>query len=670
MDLIEKALRRTLYRKSFYEFVKAFWHVADPSKFVDGWLIQYYCEVFQYMCKGWVGYDAPKIVIPEVGPDVDILDVRQNKQNLCLMVPPRHTKSMIFNVFGPTWLWLSAPIKAASVSHTGGLATQMNTKRHRIINSAEFHELFPEIELVTNAKGQLVDNRGAEMYSMNRNAFTGYGGDIIINDDLTNAETARKDQAEMSNAWAYYQNTMPSRINDINKCIIMNIQQRLAPNDIAGHIMNEPKLAARYVFITLPAIFQHETIIVFPISGQIKRLKKGDFLWPERFGNYESLRADVGETIFETQYLQNPIASDKTAIKPDMIIEKDMPDTPGVENAEITFASHDFPVKDKDTSDFLGSCLGYRVRGTLYITDCLEKRMGFTKGVEYVEQIDNVFPGTIQVIEDKANGSPILQQLQDTVAGMQAFQPGTASKFQRLESASLYMVSGNVIFVRTVFNKLTQQWELSPALRNLRQRLLNFPFVEHDDIVDAFSMLVLFVFMDRRNMVYGRSFNDENVVDADSYDSKYSTIFFNKEGDLWKAHEIKVKYAEKTKLIVSREIMFKASLEEGLNQLKAFAPKKSVFIDCSATPALSGMYQKSVTVERYEIEDFDKSVAQLNLAFSNKSVLVDKHCVSTKVDIESFKFAKSKDENVRYQTTKDGFVACMRVALKYYGGIT
>lgn len=669
MDLIEKALRRTLYRKSFYEFVKAFWNIADPSKFVDGWLIQYYCEVFQYMCKGWVGYNEPKINIPEVDVETDVIDIRQNKQNLCLMVPPRHTKSMIFNVFGPTWLWLSAPIKAASVSHTSGLATQMNTKRHRILNSDLFRELFPEIELVTNAKGQLVDSRGAEMYSMNRNAFTGYGGDIIINDDLTNAETARKDQAEMSNAWAYYQNTMPSRINDINKCIIMNIQQRLAPNDIAGHIMNEPKLAARYVFITLPAIFQRRTHIVFPISGIVKTLEKGDFLWPERFGNYESLRADVGETIFETQYLQNPIASDKTAIKASMIIEKDMSDTPGVENAEITFASHDFPVKDKDTSDFLGSVLGYRVRGILYITDCLEKRMGFTKSVEYVEQIDNIFPGTIQVIEDKANGSPILQQLQDKVAGMQAFQPGTASKFQRLESASLYMTSGNVILVRTVFNKLTQQWELSPALRNLKQRLLNFPFVEHDDISDAFSMLVLFVFMDRRNMVYGRSFNDENIIDADDIDSKYSTIFFNKEGDTWKVLEIKVKYAEKTKLIVSREVMFKASLDDGLTKLKEFAPKKSVFIDCSATPALSGMHSKSVTVERYEIEDFDKSIAQMNLAFSTKSVLIDKHCVLTKVDIESFKFAKSKDENVRYQTMKDGFVACMRVALKYYGGI-
>lgn len=666
MTIIERTLYRILYKKDFYSFVKAFWNTADPSKFVDGWLIQYYCEIFQYMCRAWVGYDAPRIDIPNI-KDAEILDVRQNKQNLCLAVPPRHTKSMIFNVFGPVWLWLSAPIKAASVSHTSGLATQMNTKRHRIINSTLFKELYPEIKLVINSKGQLADQRGAELYSMNRNAFTGYGGDVIINDDLTNAETARKDQAEMSNAWAYYQNTMPSRINDINKCIIMNIQQRLAPNDITGHIMNEPKLAARYVFITLPAIFQKTTIVVFPISGKVKILSKGDFLWPERFGNYESLRADVGESTFETQYLQNPIASDKTAIKSNMIVEKNLSDTPGIENAEIVFASHDFPVKDKDTSDFLGSCLAYRVNGTLYIIDCLEQRMGFTKSVNYVEQIDDIYSGAIQIIEDKANGSAILQQLQDSVAGLQSFQPGTASKYQRLESASLYMTSGNVVFVKTVFNKLTQSWELSPMLQTLIQRLLSFPFVEHDDIVDAFSMLVLFVFMDRRNMVYGRSFTNENVVNANEYESKYSTVFFNKEGDTWKVQEIKVKYCENTKLIVSNETMFKASIDEGLTKLKQFAPKKNLFIDCSATPALSGMYNNGVTVERYEIDDFDKSVAQLNLAMSNKSVLVDNHCTLTKADIENFKFSKSKDETVKYRTTKDGFVACMRIAIKYYG---
>lgn len=670
MTELQKMLYRQLYRKSFYDFVKDFWNTADPSKFVDGKVIKIYCEIGQYMCKDWVGYDAIDIKVPAKTEDNEIIDVRQGKHNLCLMVPPRHTKSMIFNVFLPVWLWLSHPIKAVSISHTGGLAGQMNSKRYAIINSAKFQELFTDIYLLTNTAGFLKDSRGGELYSLNRNAFTGYGGDVIINDDLTNAETARKDQAEMANAWSYYQNTMPSRINDINKCIIMNIQQRLAPNDIAGHIMNDPHLAATYVFVTLPAEFDKTTHVVCPISGDIITFEKGDFLWPERFGDYTSLRYQVGESIYQTQYLQKPIASDKTIIKPNMIDEYDKTEVPDIMDADIVYASHDFPVKDKDTSDYLGSILAYRVNSTLYITDCLEKRMAFVKSVEYVRQLDTVYPGCIQIIEDKANGSPILQQLQDEVAGMQPYQPGTASKFQRLESASLYMISHNVVFVRTVWNKFLSKWELSDSLQNLKKRLLDFPFVEHDDITDAFSMLVLFVFMDKRYMVYGRAFNEMNMVRREDYpNATYDAVFFNKEGDVWKALLIGIDYGIESKLIVKKEIRFKAGMADGVKQLRAFAPKHSLFIDCSATEALRGLVTKEVTVERYELEDYDKSVAQMNLAFAKKLALIDLSCVLTKADVENFKFSKSKDENVKYATTKDGFVACMRVALHYFGGI-
>ena len=667
MTELQRVLHRELYRKSFYEFVKAFWNTADPSKFVDGKLIKFYCELFQYMCKRWVGYEEIDVILPKKTDDVEIIDVRQDKQNLCLMVPPRHTKSMIFNVFGPVWLWLSYPIKAVSISHTAGLAGQMNSKRYAIINSEKFKFFFSDISLVTNSSAFLKDTRGGELYSLNRNAMTGYGGDVIINDDLTNAEAARKDQAEMSNAWSYYQNTLPSRINDPSKCIIMNIQQRLAPNDIAGHIMNDSSLASTYIFVTLQAIFEKDTYVICPISGDIIHWKKGEALWPERFGDYEALKLQVGDTIFETQYQQKPIASDKTIIKPSMIIERDLPETPGIENADIVYASHDFPVKDKETSDFLGSCMGYRVNSTLYITDCLEKRMAFVKSIEYVKHIDSVFPGAIQIIEDKANGSPIIQQLQDEVSGIQAFQPGTQSKTQRLESASLYMTSGNVVFVKTVFDKLTNTWKFSEAIENLIKRLLNFPFVEHDDIVDGFSMLVLFVFMDRRYMVYGRSFDDRNIIAKTSYDIDLSTIFFNKEGDTWKVAEIAIKYGETSKIIVLKELKFKSTIEDALSRIKEFAPTKSVCIDCSKTPALVGMFSNEMSVERYECEDFDKSVAKLNLELSKKNILLDKSCSLTKVDIEAFKFSKSKDDTMKYSTEKDGFVALLRLAIVYYG---
>ena len=665
---IERTLLRGIYKKSFYDFVKAFWHCADPSKFIDGKLIQLYCETFQYMCRHWVDYEEKKINVPKMDNNTDVIDVRQGKNNICIMVPPRHTKSMIFNVFGPVWLWLSYPIKAVSISHTAALATQMNEKRYSIINSNEFKYYFPEIHLTINSKTFLKEERGGELYSINRNAFTGYGGDIIINDDLTNAESARKDKEEMANAWSYYQNTMPSRINDPKKCIIMNIQQRLAPNDIAGHIMKDKALSGTYVFVTLPAIFKKETYVVLPISGEILHFKKGDYLWEERFGDYKALQYQVGNTIFETQYLQNPIASDRTIIKPEMIIEKDLTETPGIENSDIIYASHDFPIKDKDTSDFLGSVLAYRVNSTIYIVDCLEKRMAFTQSVDYVERLDGLYNGAIQIIEDKANGSPILQQLQDKISGLQAYQPGTASKTQRLESASLYLNSGNVIFVKTKFNKFTNSYEFSDSVKNLIEKLTSFPFVEHDDIVDAFSMLILFVFMDRRFMVYGRSFNENNIYYGDiSVDT--STIYFNREGDIWKACEIGVKYGEDTKLYLMREIKFKADIDTATNKLKEFAKNKSVVIDCSDSPALSGAFINGVTCERYVTEDFDKSVSDLNLAFAKKAILIKNNCSYSKADIENFKFSKTKDETIKYMTDKDGFVSCIRTALHYNGGI-
>lgn len=666
---LERLLYRELFKKDCFSFCCEFWSEIDIHPLKIGKLTKFFCEVFQYMSRFWVSYNKIDIKLPSKKEDEEIIDVREDKHLLSISVPPRHGKSNFFNILCPTWLFINNPISVASVSHTQTLAGTMNIKRQKLLNSEKFKFFFPEIELTTNSTYSLKDSRGGELYSVPKNAITGFGCDLLIPDDLTNVSQAKRDAAEMEYAWDIYTSTLPSRINDKDKYAIINIMQRIAPNDIVGRILNDAKLRKAYIFVNLPAVFDKTTYLVCPISGEIFKFKKGDFLFPEQFGNYEEVKATMTDNTWQSQYLQNPQNSDICVIKENMIIEKDLSDTPGIENADLVYASHDFPVTDKDTSDFLGSILAYRVNSTLYITDCLEKRLGFVKSVNYVKQLDNIYPGIIQVIEDKANGAPILQQLQDEIAGLQPFQPGTNSKSQRLESSSLYI--NNIVFVKTVFNKFTQSWELSEALQNLKNRLLQFPFVQHDDIVDAFSMLILFVFMDRKYCVYGRSFNDQNITDVSNIKGiDYSTIFFNKEGDTWKILDIAIKYGEYTELIVKRELRLKASLEEGLLKLKEFGKNNSLFIDCSSSDALRGMYQKNISIEKYEIEDFDKSVVQANLAFSKKSILLDKHCVLTKGDIENFKFSKTKnDDNIKYITEKDGFVACIRTALKYYGGI-
>lgn len=665
---LQRALHKQLYKKSFYDFVIAFWPTFEPVEFIDGKLIKFYCEVFQYFCKPWIGYNAIKINVPDASEDLEVIDVRGDKQNLCLNVPPRHTKSDIFNVLGPTWLFTNEPVKVASISHTSGLAKQMNAKRKDIINSELYQDLYgDEIQLNANQTSFLQDKRGAELYSLNRNAMTGYGADVIVNDDLTNAETARKDMGEMLNAWSYYQNTMPSRINNVNKSFIMNVQQRLAVNDITGMIRQNPELAKTYKFVVLPAIFEKDTVLVCPISGELIYYKKGEGLWPERFGDYSSLRSQVGSVVFETQYMQHPLANDDTVVKEHHIIKKPITEVPSIDAADMVYASHDFPVKDKKESDFLGSVVAYRVGSKLYIKSCKEAHMEFTKSVAYCEALDNMYPGIIQIIEDKANGSPILQQLEDRLAGLQAYSPGTASKTQRLESATLYMESKNVIFVMDEYDAMTKSYVISSELQNLIDRLLLFPLVAHDDIVDAFSMLVNFVFMDRRYMVYGRSFNNDNIIE-NIPDKLFKTVFLNKNGDQWKACEIGIQFAERSKIFVTDCIEFKASMAEGIDKLKEWKPNMTVCIDCSQTEALFGLYSNSISFEHYNIDDFDKSVSQLNLAFSRKECFIHKSCVLVKNDIELFKFTRSQhDTNAKYRSLQDGFVACIRMALKYNG---
>lgn len=663
---VQRTLYRQLYKKSFYDFVKDFWECWDPTPLVDGFLVQFYCEIFQYYCRTWVGYNEKNIRVPDMYKDYHIIDCRAGKRNLNINVPPRHSKSAIFNVAGPVWLWLTYPIKAASISHTFGLSKDMNSKRQKLINSEKFQFFFSnEFTLISNTADVLKDNRGGELYSKNRDSMTGFGCDLAIVDDVTNAEQARKDKQEMANAWSFFQNTLPSRINDIKTGIIINIQQRLAPNDITGHIMNDAKLKDTYLFITLPAIFDEDTLLICPISGDILAFKTGDPLWPERFGNYEALRSQVGEGVFQTQYLQKPVASDRTVIKPYMINKLTAPEAPDISQADMVYASHDFPVKDKETSDFLGSILAYRVGANLYIKDCLEKKMAFVESIAYTESLSGFYAGVVQIIEDKANGSPIIQQLREKISGVQAFQPGTKSKMQRLESATIYMP--NVFFVESEFNRLTGEYNLSETLENLIQRLLNFPFVEHDDIVDAFTQLLLFVYMDRQFMVYARSFNEYNLVEYVQGQNEYSTVFFNKDGDLWKVCEVAIRYGTESKLIVKRETLFRASPEEGLKRLQEFAPEQNIFIDASAVPSFYGVYTGDIVIEHYAIDNFELSVNNLNLAFGKKLVLVDKSCKALKADIESFKYDKNKNgDNFVFKTEQDGFVSCLRVAMKYY----
>src|SRR5690606_30662752 len=133
----------------------------------------------------------------------------------------------------------------------------------------------------------------------------------------------------------------------------------------------------------------------------------------------------------------------------------------------------------------------------LYIDDVDESHRAYKEQKEWILTIANAYPGVLQVIEDKANGPAVINDLQNVLSGtLIAFNPGQDDKYKRAEIARVYM--RNVYFLR-------RGGQVRGNTQKLITRLLEFPFVKYKDIVDAFTMLVLYFFVDVQFSVFYRS---------------------------------------------------------------------------------------------------------------------------------------------------------------------
>ena len=169
LNSLHRQLYRELYKKDFHEFVKAFWECIEDRPFVDGVVVQFYCEMAQYLCRQWTPtvHFAENIEIPKYDPETtNVIDVRGDKKNVCINICPRHSKSVVLNIMLSCWITLWAGIDIAAISHNQRLAGRMNAQKQKLMNSEKYRFFFPEIKLIQNTTFSLRDSRGAEIYSV------------------------------------------------------------------------------------------------------------------------------------------------------------------------------------------------------------------------------------------------------------------------------------------------------------------------------------------------------------------------------------------------------------------------------------------------------------------------------------------------------------------------
>lgn len=670
LNLDVTALRRVQVQKSLYQFVKYFWDTFDGAKLKDLWLMEYQAEMFQYSVRQflpdwikdeWISDDEYHQIKLKTNGECPIRD-HPDRNNHDLNMPPRHSKSTTHNVCGPVWLNTLVPVEVASISHIQDLATDFNLKRQKILKSEKFQKLFggsDQLKITKNTAKELNLKHGGKLFSVGMTNFTGFGADIIINDDIVSSEHAKKDKEVLANARSYWTNTMPTRRNQGENSVIWNVMQRLAPGDISGMIESDEELSSQYTRTIIQAINREEKVIIYPCSGKIKRLDAGEYLWSDRFGNYENTMSSIGRGTFETQYQQNAINSELTYIKPHELtwITYDEYVARYLQNDAREYASFDFPVKGKDESDRTGCVLMRKYKAKTAIVDAFEERMGFTAQKKYVKNLAKVKPGIIQIYEDKANGSVLIQDLESEVPGIVSFEPGSKSKDQRLDISSTYVSNGNVEFV------LNREGKKPKGLSLLEKRITNFPFVPYDDLVDAFSQGIIYLYTDAILKVYGKEFDDSNIISKFDPTGTAIDLAINKKENVWKVLEISVKYST-DEWIAYQEHIFRGKSQEVIPQLMKLIKGKRLVYDSSPDREVYNLLMGYITIQP-NYTKLEPTILSVRNGLIKNKIKVLSNCKHTISDIETFRFSKNSVVNGQPKpiSKNDGFAGCLRVVI-------
>jgi hypothetical protein len=311
----------------------------------------------------------------------------------------------------------------------------------------------------------------------------------------------------------------------------------------------------------------------------------------------------------------------------------------------------------------LGSVLAYYKDHKLLIVDCFEQRMAYNASERWVKNLTDTTPMLTQIVEAKANGEIIIQRLQSIIPGLIAYDPKSNSKGQRLEIAVSRMVSKNVYFLLNEVN------ELSPNLKMLKDRLLSFPMVSNDDIVDAFSQLVIHAFEEKYFGIFTSAMSKYNVLERKPFISRVNAAV-TREGQLYIF--LKFTYdAPSDSLWILEEETFYATEFDAITRLRELTTDVRAIIDASEEQVLYNAFMGKVRglINYSDDRALSQKMTQIQLGIGAANIKWAKECVEFKRDLAICAYDKNAlKDGIERLATREGFVACLRAAVYFYKG--
>ena len=247
--------------------------------------------------------------------------------------------------------------------------------------------------------------------------------------------------------------------------------QRLHEDDLAGHVLRQ----GGWDVVSFPAVAEEDEAhaIESPLAGaRAFRRLAGEALDPAREPLFalERIRANIGEMNFAAQYQQRPAPAGGGMIKAAWLQRFRLADPPAFDRI---VQSWDTANKPSELADY-SVCTTWGVQGPrFYLLNVLRKKLSYPELRRAVIEQERLFRPASIVIEDRASGTQLIQDLiGDGLSHVQRFSPD-GDKIMRLHAQSAVIENG-FVFVP----------EEAPWLADYLAELTTFPAGRHDDQVE------------------------------------------------------------------------------------------------------------------------------------------------------------------------------------------
>lgn len=458
--------REMIRRGGLAEFCKrAFQHIEPSTHLLWNWHLDAGCELLEAVSRGEV-------------------------RNALLLWPPGCMKSLLVSTLWPAWDWIENSGRRFITATYAQELTNKNAKLHRdLVLSDWYTERWGEIATITGASSKQIKNfentaGGSRVSTATGAGITGRHGHILVFDDLIKAQDAEGksalDPKAIYQANEFWFKVMATRQANPATTAKVGIMQRLHYEDTAALCID----SGDYEVLCLPMRYDPDHQQVWKRDPR----KEGELLWPERFGEDEvgALEHSLGRTAAAAQLQQEPApAAGAMFQKQDLGLR-----WPNVPSGSRMIISVDCSFKAAEGSDRVAIQVwakawtpqGHRY----YLVDQVCERLGIVDTVAAIERLSNRHPKVTAIhVEEKANGSAVIELLKKSVSGVRPWPPKGQKFPSKVEKANA------VLPLFEAGEVLLPERGTAPWVDDFIQEMTRFPVGKHDDQVDACTMALL-----------------------------------------------------------------------------------------------------------------------------------------------------------------------------------